>query len=299
MPSAPVRGDRRRRRAVVPEIAVRVVLDDRHAGIAAAARGELGAPARADRAAARVLEVRQRVEEARAGGARRELAGQRPAVVAGDADELGLVRNERLQRAEVGRRLDGDAAAGVDQHLADEVEPLLRAGRDQHLRRAHRDALARHLGGDPFAQRREAFARGVLQRLARRVAQHPRRRLAHRLDRKGVGRGQAAGERDDPRQLGELQDLADRRRVHSRGAGRELPKSRRKGRCHRILDRCRQRHPRSAFQCRGEARTTSPRRALRALRSRASPRRPSTRDRSDRRTALRRPSRRCSPRRRR
>jgi hypothetical protein len=77
--------------------------------------------------------------------------------------------------------------------------------------------------GDPVAQRAVAFARRVLQRLARRLAQHALGRDAHRLDRKGVGRRQPAGHRDDAGLLGQLQDLADHRRVHPLGAAREAP----------------------------------------------------------------------------
>ena len=177
---------------------------------------------------------------ARRGSARRRrssasAAGQRPVVVAGDADELGLVRDERLQRAEVGRRLDRDAAAGVDQHLADEVEALLRAGRDQHLRRVDRacpgapsrPATHSRSGAKPSLAAYCSASRGV-SRSTRAVAS----RIAS--TGKVSGRRQAAGERDDAGQLGELQDLADRRRVHPRGARRELPGRRREGRCHRV-----------------------------------------------------------------
>jgi hypothetical protein len=132
-----------------------------------------------------------------------------PSAVARHGDHLGLVGREGLQRAEVGGRLHRDAAAGINQHLADEVEPLLRAGGDEHLLRVDRHALFGQVRCDPFAQRRIAFAGGVLQRLARGVAQHAGGGFAHRFDREGVGRGQAAGQRDDAGALGDLQDLAD------------------------------------------------------------------------------------------
>jgi hypothetical protein len=80
-------------------------------------------------------------------------------------------------------------AAGVDQHLADQVQPLLRAGGDEHLRRIGLQALRAQLGRHPLAQRAEAFAGGVLQRLARRLAQHAAAGLAHRLHRKALGAG--------------------------------------------------------------------------------------------------------------
>ena len=46
---------------------------------------------------------------------------------------------------------------------------------------------------------------------------------AHRLDWKAVGRRQAAGERDHAGQFGELEDLADHRRIHARGSRGEVP----------------------------------------------------------------------------
>ena len=54
------------------------------------------------------------------------------------------------------------------------VEALLRAAGHQHLGRVHAQAARREVGGDPLAQRPVALAGGVLQRLARRVAQHLR-----------------------------------------------------------------------------------------------------------------------------
>src|SRR5262249_37054073 len=74
-----------------------------------------------------------------------------------------------------------------------------------------------------FAQRREAFAGGVLQRLARRVAQHLVAGRADRRHRERVGRRQAAGHRQHARALGQLEDLSDDRRVHARAAARQLP----------------------------------------------------------------------------
>ena len=51
-----------------------------------------------------------------------------------DLHDVGLVGAERRHRARVGRRLGDDHVARVDQRLADEVDHLLAAGRDEHAR---------------------------------------------------------------------------------------------------------------------------------------------------------------------
>ncbi len=164
--------------------------------------------------------------EAMAAATARVLAEQGRAALqyaASEGHELGLVGREGLQRAEVGGRLHRHRAAGIDQHLGHQIEALLRAGGDEHLAGVAGQALGLHLGGHPLAQRTVAFAGGVLQRGAALLGQHARGGLGHGLDREGLGRGQAAGQRDDAGALGDLQDLADRRRVQARGAARELP----------------------------------------------------------------------------
>ena len=97
-------------------------------------------------------------------------------------DQIGVftpkaVPREALRAGEVGFLIAG---------IKDEVEALLRAGGDEHLSGVDGDAVPAHFLGDPFAQRRVALARRVLQRLARVVAQDAGGRDAHRLDRKGV-----------------------------------------------------------------------------------------------------------------
>ena len=81
----------------------------------------------------RVLEVGQQVGESCAGGRRGQAPGNGPSWSDASETNLRLIQRKRLQRAEVGRRLDQHARARVDQHLGREVEALLRAGGDQHL----------------------------------------------------------------------------------------------------------------------------------------------------------------------
>ena len=170
----------------------------------------------------RVLEIGQHVQEP---GVRapfgRQVVDVDARVVAAHTHHLGLHRREGLQRAQVGGRLDHHPAAGVDQHLGDQVQPLLRTGGDQHLARVH---LPRQRGGDHLEQRAETLAGRILQRCVRVVAQHVgagARELGHR---KGLRRRQAAGEADDARALGDLEYFADHGRIHLRGAPREHPR---------------------------------------------------------------------------
>jgi hypothetical protein len=93
-------------------------------------------------------------------------------------------------------------------------------------------ALRLQLGRHPLAQRPEAFAGGVLQRLARGVGEHLLAGLAQRLHRKPIGRGQPARQADDAGPLGELEQLADGARVESLGPAGQGP-----GNAHRGFSR--------------------------------------------------------------
>jgi hypothetical protein len=143
-----------------------------------------------------------------------------PFGIAGHADDLRLHRCEGLQCPEVGRRLDQHAAAGIGEHLGHQVQALLRAGGDQDLGRVD-------LPGQPLGhhldQRLEALAGGVLQRGLAVGLQHLLAGTRELADRKGLRRGQAAAEADDAGPFGDLQDLADHRRVHALGAAGQHP----------------------------------------------------------------------------
>ena len=221
----PVRCQRRGRRGVEPQVAIRVVFDQRHAhGLGGRQQGQ--APRGRQHPAGGVLEVGQQVGEAGARRVVRQRAdglGQRPVGIASQAGVDRLVRVEGLQRAQVGGRLHRHRRAGVDHHLADQVQPLLRSGGDQHLARADLHAQRAQVLGHPLAQRREAFTGGVLQRLARGLGQHPVAGVADGLHRKGVGRRQPAGHRQDAGLLGHLEDLADDGRVEPRAAAGLVP----------------------------------------------------------------------------
>ena len=95
-----------------------------------------------------------------------ELVDAHAVVVHRDLHDVGLVGAERRDGAGVGRRLGDDHVAGVDQRLADEVDDLLAAGRDEDVLGVDRRALGGHhlgdarLGGGHALGRRRTAARG-------------------------------------------------------------------------------------------------------------------------------------------
>ena len=122
------------------ERAVGVVLDQHEAEAVGQLEQPMPAIEREGRAR-RVLEVGHDVDDLRwragrleARRARRSRSVDAEAVgVGGHADESGARGLERLQRPEVPGRLDHDDVAGIAQRPGQQVEPLLRAGRDQHV----------------------------------------------------------------------------------------------------------------------------------------------------------------------
>ena len=80
-----------------------------------------------------------------------ELVDAHAVLVDADLDDLGLVGAERRHGAGVGRRLGDDHVARIDQRLADEVDDLLAAGRDEHVVGVDVRALLGHHLGDAAA----------------------------------------------------------------------------------------------------------------------------------------------------
>ena len=91
-----------------------------------------------------------------------------------DLHDVGLVGAERRHGARVGRRLGDDDVARVDQRLADEVDDLLAAGRDEDVLGVDVVPSAAMTVGDRVLDRRQALGRA---RTAARAA-HDRRRPA-------------------------------------------------------------------------------------------------------------------------
>ena len=70
---------------------------------------------------------------------------------------MRFVGVEGLQRAEIRRLLHEHGVARMHEQLGDEVESLLRAGRDDDVVDVARHAAARHVVDDPAAQRRRSL----------------------------------------------------------------------------------------------------------------------------------------------
>ena len=185
--------ERRRRLARPAQEAVRIVLDDHEVVLLGELEDAL-APLERHRGAARVLEVRDHVEEGR--GRALELGGQRVGVdavaVDRDADDVGARAPEDQDAAVVGRRLDEHAPRGGarEQHVGHEREHLERAvGADDALLRR---AVAR---ADPAAQ--PGMPAGVVRERDGRLRLHRlRERAAHVVDGEHVGARDATRERD-------------------------------------------------------------------------------------------------------
>ncbi len=108
-------------------------------------------------------------------------------------------QSERLQGRQIARRFHRHRRAGVDVELGNQIDALLRAGRDQHLFRPAAQPQSGQLAGDGRAQFRFAVGGAVLAQLGRQVAQIQQRH--------GVAGRQAAGKRDDVGFLGQGQQL--------------------------------------------------------------------------------------------
>lgn len=151
------------------------------------------------RPAARVLEVRDRVEEACAALLHYlfEFLGDDAVVVRGDADAVRALLAERKQSLREGRRFDEDRAARVDQRLGYEVDRLAGTVRQKDIFRLHpfrRQAVRLHAVCYPFAQIQQAE---ILLRIGeqRRVFEYRRKRLLQLFDRIDVGRRLSGRER--------------------------------------------------------------------------------------------------------
>ena len=213
---------RRRRGARPAQETVGIVLDDHDVVLLGELEDALAALER-HRGAARVLEVRDHVEEG--GRLALELGRQRIGVdavaVDRNADDVRARALEDQDAAIVGGRLDQHALRrrAREQHVGDERERLERAvGADDALRRG---AVAR---ADPAAQTGMP-ARGVRERHRRLPLHRRRERAAHVVDGEHVGARHATRERD---RIGHVPSVSRTGGVsrHPPGAARRTQRSR-------------------------------------------------------------------------
>jgi len=224
------RTDRGRRVARIGQFAVRVVLKDQQVEFASLL-GETVAALLGQQPPGRVLEVRQAIQKL--GPAQRFAHRFRhdTVFIGSNRYVLRLEQREGLQRTEIGRRFHQHGIARIDQHLGQQIQPLLRTGNHQHLIGMHRRfgrAVAR---GDPFTQRGKTFRSAVLQRFTAAGGQHALQRRQRFLDGKGFRSRQAAGKRNHFRPLGHLEDFTDGGTLdRARPSGKKLVEIRRNDR---------------------------------------------------------------------
>ncbi len=138
-----------------------------------------------------------------------------------DLRHLGLIGPERRHRSRIGRSLGDDHVARVDQGLADQVDHLLAARRDDHLAGIDRGALRRHHLDDALHRRRHPLGRAILQRPRRGLRGDLGHQLRVQLGREGARVRQTARQRDHVRALGQRHHLAHGRAFHAARPGGE------------------------------------------------------------------------------
>ena len=154
-----------------------------------------------------------------------------PSLVGRDAEEADARGAEDLERAEVGRLLDDDDVPGGEERPRDEVEPLLRARRDEDLLGARADAARDHVPAERLSKRRDAFRRAVEEGLGSLADEDLLLDAPQVLQRKELGGGETGLQADDVVPLGEGQDVADERvGLADAAVPRELPPGERSGR---------------------------------------------------------------------
>ena len=122
------------------------------------------------------------------------------------------------EQREVSGILDQDFVVRIEEHAANHIEGLLRATEDDNVRARDGCIGARSLGGNPIAERGDAFAFTVLQGSPAEFGQDARCRGLYFPGREEFGGGQTASERNHAGLRAAFQDLADGGSAHVRGA---------------------------------------------------------------------------------
>jgi hypothetical protein len=220
---AGLRGQWEHRRPAVAQLAVGVVLHHPHA-VPRRQLDDLGPPALRHRAAGRVGEGGDQVEQGRSlpPDDLRERLRVEAVLVGADRDDAGPGQLEALQCGEVRRVLDEHDRARVEQRGGDQAERLLRTRGDQQVVHAGGQAARGHPRGDPRTQRAVALGGRVLEGTpCVGTPEHLVEGGAHAVQVEQLGSGQATGEGDDLRTVEQGEQLAHRRAGHAVEAGGE------------------------------------------------------------------------------
>ena len=196
--------------AVVAEFAVGVVLDHREI-VPLRDLEHRPAPRQGPGAAGRVVEGGSHVEDPGGPALPRETG--RGLVERLRDHPLGVARHPGrnaaelaadLERDHVGRILEKHRIAEVRERVEGMADPLEAAAADEDLLGTAVDVLdAGHPRREELAKRGDPGVRRIVERLRRVVREDLRHRLPGLLDLEDPAVGHAAGERDDPRLLGE------------------------------------------------------------------------------------------------
>ena len=102
------------------------------------------------------------------------------------SDEPRAGRAKRLDRADISGTIDDDGVAGIDEAAGEQIEPLLRAGKYQHVVR-----LTAEAPGNRLAQDRLPFGGAVPPHRRPVALEHLVERTSKRVGREAVDRGNA------------------------------------------------------------------------------------------------------------
>ena len=220
------------RRAGVAELRGVVVLDD--PGARATRPGQQFKPPRhRERDAERILVRGGDVDGARVRRPRHALSHDQSLRVDRNRLQRRAGRGERADGGRIGRVLDPDRRARSDQHPRGDVDGLLGARGDDHLRRrADHAARGAQVVGDGGAQIRVAGRLGVAEVLRPERAQRPPRGPAPGGERPRVHQRAAGVERRVARQRRRRRLLGDRGAVGQRRRGEVLRRGRSLGLLH-------------------------------------------------------------------
>src|SRR6266487_2116165 len=139
--------------------------------------------------AARVLEIRENINELRSDAKRGfQFIHNHTILICTDGDVLRAIGVPGLQCTQIGWRFHYDVVAAVDEQPPDEIQRLLRAGSDQNVISRDLHSVTSCMSRDHLAQRRISFSRTVLQSLRTKMVEYIIACFTKFLDRKDLWR---------------------------------------------------------------------------------------------------------------
>ena len=214
--------DRRDVLALVPQLAVGVVLDDREVQFRSDLC-QLLAALQGHRRTGRVVEVGQNVDKlgrlAEVGEhlfvGMLHLIHDHAILIEAHSVEARLISIPSLDRSQVGGTAGEHEVTGVNENLANQVQGLLGAIGQQDVAGHGRDAILVHCGGQVFLERSIPLSGAVLQCLGAVLVDDVTAGFLDLAQREEVRGRQTTGEGDDVRLLGQFEQFADSGTLHA------------------------------------------------------------------------------------